>query len=177
MVVVLVILFADAIREVQKYSKPEFSKVNLMDNLNTKDHVMMNMFRAQRNLYIAGFTLFLLLVLRRIIGLISSAATFEAVSEAAMKQAESASRTAQSLMDDDKGGAGDDDKKTKALEAQVADLKVKLSEARKDQDRAEADVKAMKSQSESLKTEYDRLSEEHAQLQQKCDDSDSKKDQ
>ncbi len=52
----------------------------------------MRLFRAQRNFYISGFALFLCLVIRRLVGLISTGATLEAEKEAAMKQAASASR-------------------------------------------------------------------------------------
>jgi len=166
MVVILIILLADAVREVRKYSKPEYSVVNLMDNLNTKDHVMMNMFRSQRNLYISGFALFLLVILRRIIGLINESATLEAKSEAAMKQAESASRAAESMMAaSGDGDASGDDKKNKELQAEVCDLKTRLQEARAAEKAAVLDVEAMKSQSESIKREYDRLMKEMEELQ------------
>ncbi len=52
----------------------------------------MRLFRAQRNFYISGFALFLCLVIKRMVALISSAATLEAEKEAAVKQAKSASR-------------------------------------------------------------------------------------
>ena len=52
----------------------------------------MRLFRAQRNFYISGFALFLCLVIRRLVALISTGATLEAEKEAAMKQATSASR-------------------------------------------------------------------------------------
>lgn len=165
MIVILVILFFDAIREVRKYSAPEFAVVNLMNNLNTKDHVMMNMFRAQRNLYISGFALFLLLVLKRFLGLIMTSAQLEAQNEAAIKQAESATRTAQALMNQEGSsvdGGGDDDKKA---EEEITRLKEKLSEAREAERKANCDVEAMKSQSESLKNEYDRVMKEMEKLQ------------
>jgi len=177
MVVILLVLFVDAIREVRKYSQPEFAVVNLMNNLNTKDHVMMNMFRAQRNLYISGFALFLLLILRRLISLVNDNASLEAKSEAAMKQAESASRAAQNLMDSSAGDGGNgEDKKTKALETEISELQTKLSDARKAQNEAETDVVAMKSQSESLKREYDRLMTEMEELQKSVSASEDAKD-
>lgn len=175
MVVILIILLADAVREVRKYSKPEYSVVNLMDNLNTKDHVMMNMFRSQRNLYISGFALFLLVILRRMIGLINESATLEAKSEAAMKQAESASRAAESMMAaSGDGDASGDDKKNKELQAEICDLKTRLQEARAAEKAAVVDVEAMKSQSESIKREYDRLMKEMEELQATSGDGDSK---
>lgn len=50
--------FSDAVREVQKYSGPEPMQ-DAKVNPNVYDHVHMKLFRAQRNLYISGFSLFL----------------------------------------------------------------------------------------------------------------------
>lgn len=58
----------------------------------------MRLFRAQRNLYISGFALLLWLVIQRIMTLLGRAAQLEAASEAAMRQAESATKTARTLM-------------------------------------------------------------------------------
>lgn len=49
---------SDAVREVQKYSGPE-PMLDAKVNPNVYDHVHMKLFRAQRNLYISGFSLFL----------------------------------------------------------------------------------------------------------------------
>lgn len=51
----------DALREVQKYSGPEPMQ-DAKVNPNVYDHVHMKLFRAQRNLYISGFSLFLWLL-------------------------------------------------------------------------------------------------------------------
>ena len=58
----------------------------------------MRLFRAQRNFYISGFALFLSLVIRRLVTLISSQAALLAQSEAALRQAQSASTAARSLL-------------------------------------------------------------------------------
>lgn len=58
----------------------------------------MRLFRAQRNFYISGFALFLSLVIKRLVTLISSLATMQAQSEAALKQATSATLTARDLI-------------------------------------------------------------------------------
>lgn len=52
---------SDAFREVQKYSGPEPMQ-DAKVNPNVYDHVHMKLFRAQRNLYISGFSLFLWLL-------------------------------------------------------------------------------------------------------------------
>lgn len=66
----------------------------------------MRLFRAQRNFYISGFSIFLTLVIRRLVILISSQAQLLAQSEASMRQAQSATTAARSLLSQQK----DDDK-------------------------------------------------------------------
>ena len=72
----------------------------------------------------------------------------QAEKEAAMKQAESASRAAESLM----ASAGEKSSDT----ADVKELKEALEKATKEAEVAKKDVNSMKSQSESLAKEYDR---------------------
>lgn len=60
-ILIFVNLHLDALREVRKYSLPDAQQVNLSNNPNAQDHVLMLLFRAQRNLYISGFALFLFL--------------------------------------------------------------------------------------------------------------------
>lgn len=55
---VISLLLTDAVREVKKYSGTEPSK-DIKLNPNMYDHMHMKLFRAQRNLYISGFSLFL----------------------------------------------------------------------------------------------------------------------
>lgn len=69
----------------------------------------MRLFRAQRNFYISGFSIFLTLVIRRLVILISSQAQLLAQSEASMRQAQSATVAARSLLSQQKT----DDKDTK----------------------------------------------------------------
>lgn len=52
---------SDAVREVHKYSGPE-PMHDAKVNPNVYDHIHMKLFRAQRNLYISGFSLFLWLL-------------------------------------------------------------------------------------------------------------------
>uniref|UniRef100_A0ACB8ELY5 B-cell receptor-associated protein n=1 Tax=Sphaerodactylus townsendi TaxID=933632 RepID=A0ACB8ELY5_9SAUR len=56
LIVILVLLFLDAIREIRKYDDVT-EKVNLQNNPGAVEHFHMKLFRAQRNLYIAGFAL------------------------------------------------------------------------------------------------------------------------
>lgn len=73
----------------------------------------MRLFRAQRNFYISGFSIFLTLVIRRLVTLISSQAQLLAQSEASMRQAQSATTAARSLLSQQKADdkSGDDAKK------------------------------------------------------------------
>ncbi|CAL8261282.1 unnamed protein product [Merluccius merluccius] len=69
---ILIVLFLDAVREVHKYSAPEAQEAQVNPNL--FDHLHMKLFRAQRNLYISGFSLFLWLIMRRIVTLVNQIA-------------------------------------------------------------------------------------------------------
>lgn len=154
---VLVIFLLEAIREMRKYSSTEEETT-----LNLGMQHSMRLFRAQRNFYISGFAIFLSLVIRRLIILISQQATLIANSEASMKQAQSATQAARTLMaekkTDDDGKV--DEEKTK-LQEKIKELE---SELRKEQ----KDKEALKSQAESLNREYDRLTEEYSKLQNKA---------
>ena len=121
--------------------------------------------------------------------LISVAATLEAEKEAAMNQAKSASRAAETLMDSGNGG---DSKAVKELETKLKDKEdgalslasnllhgkahLKLfSELRK----AKKDVESMKTQAENLAAEYDRVADERNAFERKLKISgggDDKKD-
>jgi len=73
LVAILILFFLDAIREMQKYSAEETQQKTVgMSHLDTQMQMHMRLFRAQRNFYIAGFALFLCLVIKRLVGLISA---------------------------------------------------------------------------------------------------------
>ncbi|VDO99577.1 unnamed protein product [Soboliphyme baturini] len=95
---ILFLLFFDAIREVKKYGFTE-SLSDFQYQVAQVDAVVhMRLFRAQRNLYISGFALFLWLVIRRMVDLLSREANLMASAEASMRQAQSATVAAHSLM-------------------------------------------------------------------------------
>merc|ERR1711973_1009040 len=171
LVAILILFFLDAIREMQKYSSEEQNqKTSQMSHLDAQMQMHMRLFRAQRNFYIAGFALFLCLVIKRLVSLISANAGLQAEKDAAMKQAESASRAAEMFMKD--GGSGDS-----AGSGDVAEMKAELEKAKKEAEAAKKDMNSMKSQSESLAKEYDRLMEEKDKLQRKVNImGDDKKD-
>ena len=63
---ILLLLFSDAMREMHKYSAT--SVLDLSTHTADADALIhMRLFRAQRNLYISGFALFLWLVVRRLL--------------------------------------------------------------------------------------------------------------
>uniref|UniRef100_A0A2M3Z0S3 Endoplasmic reticulum transmembrane protein n=1 Tax=Anopheles braziliensis TaxID=58242 RepID=A0A2M3Z0S3_9DIPT len=164
---VLVLFLLEAIREMRKYSTNDHTHTET--HLNVEMQHSMRLFRAQRNFYISGFAIFLSLVIRRLVSLISGQAVLLAQAEASMKQAQSATSAARTLMSqqktDDKqpeakAKPAGDDAKVEELKKKIADLEQELTKERKDKE-------AMKSQSESLNREYDRLTEEYSKLQRK----------
>lgn len=154
---VLVLCLLDAIREMQKYSNIEPAE---HQHLDAEMQGNMRLFRAQRNFYISGFALFLLIVIRRLVQMISQLATLLAQSEANLRQAQSASVAARAMLA--KQGASEDDTKK-----EVDELKTKVSQLERDLSKEKKDKEAVKSQAESLNREYDRLAEEHSKLQKK----------
>lgn len=82
----------------------------------------MRLFRAQRNFYISGFTIFLTLVIRRLVILISDQATLLAQSEASMRQAQSATSAARTLLSAQKVQEVAEDAAAKEDQAQAEKL-------------------------------------------------------
>jgi B-cell receptor-associated protein 31 len=173
---VLVLFFLDAIREMKKYSSTETTEATHA-HLDAEMQVNMRLFRSQRNFYISGFALFLSLVIRRLVTLISQQASLLAQSEAAMRQAESATTTAQSLLAQNQTSMAQNDT-NEAHDKEVTELKEKLVKAEKALEYERKDKEALKNQAESVSKEYDRLNEEYLKLQAKVDggDTETKKD-
>lgn len=105
---ILVLFLLDAIREMRKYSNIEADEHGHA-HLDREMQGSMRLFRAQRNFYISGFSLFLSLVIRRLVLLISSQAGLLAQSEASMRQAESATTAAKSLLAQQRGESEQND--------------------------------------------------------------------
>lgn len=181
LIVILVLLFLDAVREIRKYDDVT-EKVNLQNNPGAVEHFHMKLFRAQRNLYIAGFSLLMAFLLRRLVTLLSQQATILASNEAFKKQAEGASDAAKKYMEENDKlkkelklaggeagelnlkGAGTEEEKKK-LEVEVKKLKDELASTKKALEKSESEALAMRKQAEGLTKEYDRLLDEHAKLQ------------
>ncbi|XP_066593971.1 B-cell receptor-associated protein 31 [Prorops nasuta] len=169
LIAILVLFLLDAIREMRKYSNLEHNSDHA--HLDAEMQGNMRLFRAQRNFYISGFALFLCLVIRRLVILISTQATLLAQNEAAMRQAQSATTTARTLLSDktlEESAQNDTNeahnKAISELKTQIKELKAKNNTLESELEKEKKDKEALKSQAESLTKEYDRLSGEHAKV-------------
>ncbi|KAM4619547.1 B-cell receptor-associated protein 29 [Polymixia lowei] len=171
MIVVLIVLFLDAIREVQKYSGSQPMQ-EAKANPNLFDHLHMKLFRAQRNLYISGFSLFLWLIMRRVVTLLNQVAITTEASSGLQAQMNSANQAAkqcqednlllrQALLDEEKSMST----KKQHLKMEAEKLAGKLKSAEDAVRKSHVEVEAMRKQAKGLTQEYDRLLREHNQLQ------------
>ncbi|XP_013117469.1 B-cell receptor-associated protein 31 isoform X2 [Stomoxys calcitrans] len=156
----LVLSLIEALREMRKYSFEGGQEEEQHLDVEMQQH--MRLFRAQRNFYISGFAIFLVMVIKRLINLISHQAFLLAESEASMKQAESATRRARALLD-----VRPIRKVTGEEVTEITKLKDRIHELTSELNREKKDKEALKSQAESLNKEYDRLTEEYSKLQKK----------
>ncbi|XP_055974152.1 B-cell receptor-associated protein 29 [Sorex fumeus] len=175
-IVLLIVLFLDAIREVRKYSVTPAIEKSSAGKPTAFEHTQMKLFRSQRNLYISGFSLFFWLVLRRLVTLITQLAKEIALKTALKKQAESTSEAAKQFMEENeklkkilkKSGKEEDtlleEENRKLLEDQER-LQMELKKTSDALSKAQTDVITMKVQSDRLSKEYDRLLKEHMDLQ------------
>lgn len=188
-IVVLIVLFLDAVREVRKYSStPTIDKTTTISP-SSYDHIHMKLFRSQRNLYISGFSLFLWLVLRRIISLINQLASVMDDNEALQAQVEKVNDAAKKHMQDndelkkalDSNKFGKNEKTIKAenerLKKEIEVGKEELKRLSNALSTSQAEFVALKKQSEGLTREYDRLLKEHEQLQNIKEEQHDKKEQ
>lgn len=183
MIIILIVLFLDAVREVRKYSAKEIgTDAKLQPNM--FDHLHMKLFRAQRNLYISGFAVFLWLVMKRLVTLINQLASVSRDTAALQTQAESANQAAEKYLKDNEllkqalmEGKGD--KATaegmELLRKEVEKLKEELKTSGDALKKSQSEADVMKKQTEGLAREYDRLLKEHQELQN-LQDSGNKKD-
>ncbi|KAK5902016.1 hypothetical protein CesoFtcFv8_007318 [Champsocephalus esox] len=171
MIMVLIVLFLDAVREVHKYSGAE-PMHDVKINPNLFDNVHMKLFRAQRNLYISGFSLFLWLIMRRTVTLLNQVAVTVENSAGLQAQMDGAVKVAKQHQDDNLKLKQALLNEEKAMSAKNQVLKLdseKLADQVKTSEEAVrksyAEVEAMKRQAKGLAQEYDRLLTEHSQLQ------------
>lgn len=174
-IVILVLLFLDSMREMSKYAGSLNTDQMSSRHVDAELQHSMKLFRAQRNFYIAGFALFLFLVIRRLVTLMTALAQSDINAEVAMKQAKSASDAAKSMLKDsgDKSGTGE-----KMTDKEASKLKEKLDAMEKELSKAKTNEEVIKKQAKNLTEEYDRLVAEMKALQnkQKKVEGESKKD-
>ncbi|XP_053919298.1 tRNA-dihydrouridine(20a/20b) synthase [NAD(P)+]-like isoform X2 [Cuculus canorus] len=187
-IILLIVLFLDAVREVRKYSAVHVSEKTVNINTNAFDHIQMKLFRSQRNLYLSGFSLFLWLVLRRTVTLLTQLAKQMASHAALETQVINTTEAAKKYMAENEklqealSQQGSGKKKESAevtdekLKKEVEDLKAELQKTSTALHKANNDVTAVKKQSEGLKREYDRLMKEYEQLQESLNEAEDKKD-
>ncbi|XP_069141716.1 B-cell receptor-associated protein 31-like [Argopecten irradians] len=178
-IAILLLLFIDSIREVNKYSVP-VAEVDLKHNLDSENLALMKLFRAQRNFYITGFALFLWFIIRRLVTLTAEQSRLSAECEASQKQAKSANEVAKRLMEDQDNkrnkAAEDDTAEEKSLAQELDKTKEELIKFKQDYKKVKLDLDALRSQAEGTNKEYDRLLKEYSDLQKKFDDEGTKKD-
>lgn len=174
-IILLIVLFLDAVREVKKYSSMHVEKSSA-SKPGAFEHTQMRLFRSQRNLYISGFSLFFWLVLRRLVTLITQLAK-EISNKGVLKiQAENTNKAAKQFMEEneklklvlksnDSAGEHTLETENKKLVEDKEKLKTELKNASDALFKAQNDVMTMKTQSERLSKEYDRLLKEHSELQ------------
>ncbi|XP_053365012.1 B-cell receptor-associated protein 29 [Clarias gariepinus] len=181
-IIILIVLFLDAVREVRKYSSTPISKESKMYT-NVFDHVHMKLFRSQRNLYISGFALLLWLVMQRVIMLINQLAEasntnsalnlqIEVSNQAANKYMEQVEELKQALKDH----AGDETrvKENKRLRSEVSDLTQELKTSAEALNISKSEAEALKKQSEALAKDYDLLLQNQMKLQRLSETEDKK---
>lgn len=184
MIIVLIVLFLDAVREVRKYSSRELG-TDAKVQPNMYDHLHMKLFRAQRNLYISGFAVFLWLVMKRVVTLINQLAAVSGTTAALQAQADNANKAAKKYMEDNEllkqtlmEGKGD--KATaegmELLRKEVEKLKDELKTSGDALKNSQSEADVMRKQMDGLAREYDRLLKEHQELQNLQDSGDKKED-
>ncbi|XP_075598075.1 tRNA-dihydrouridine(20a/20b) synthase [NAD(P)+]-like isoform X2 [Balearica regulorum gibbericeps] len=187
-IVLLIVLFLDAVREVRKYSAIHVNEKVANINTNAFDHIQMKLFRSQRNLYLSGFSLFFWLVLRRTVTLLTQLAKGMASHAALETQVNDATEAAKKYMAENErlqealSAKGSSKRKESAeatdekLKKEVERLKAELQKTSNAFHKANNEVTAFKKQSEGLKREYDNLMKEYERLQDSLNEAEDKKD-
>jgi len=176
LIVILLVLFLDAIRDMRKYSILRINASELGTDT-ARINVDMKMFRSQRNFYIAGFAVFLWLVLRKLVVFISRIATLEADVHATKKQAESASAAARQMMEQCENVANEkvstteeksaDTFSIQQLKKELTEAHIQLQKALEDLSKSQLDSDTIKKQAQASEKEYDRLLKEYGDIQEK----------
>ncbi|CAI2732797.1 unnamed protein product [Schistosoma spindalis] len=169
--VMLVCVLAEALRNIwvlrQAYNSIKDHPHEMRPE--TESLYLMRMFRAQRNFYITGFSLFVWFVLHRLVSLLSEHAKMAASEEASIKQAQSATAAAQRLLDQSKVTDSDTEDiypdTVEALKDELAKLTKKFESEEKAHQKTKQDLETLKKQTLQTNTEYDRVTQECQKLQ------------
>jgi len=86
LVAILVLFFIDAWRDMNKYDESYTNSEGLKTHVDARTQAHMNKFRAERNFFVSGFTLFLCLVIKQVVNLISDNADLQEKIEIRDKQ-------------------------------------------------------------------------------------------
>ncbi|ELK01312.1 B-cell receptor-associated protein 29 [Pteropus alecto] len=175
-IVLLIVLFLDAVREIRKYSSTSSIEKSSPSRPGAHEHTQMKLFRSQRNLYISGFSLFFWLVLRRLVTLITQLAKELSNKGVLETQAEKTNVAAKKFMKENeklkrllKSYNMEEEHILEAENKKLVEDQEKLkTELKKTSDalsKVQNDMMTMKMQSERLSKEYDRLLQEHLELQ------------
>lgn len=187
-IVLLIVLFFDAVREVRKYSSIHVNEKAVNVNTNAFDHIQLKLFRSQRNLYLSGFSLFLWLVLRRTVTLLTQLAKGMTSHAALEMQVNDATEAAKKYMAENErlqealGEKGSSRKKESAeatderLKKEVEHLKAELQKTSNALHKANNEVSTVKKQCGGLKRDYDHLMKEYERLQDSLNEAEDKKD-
>ncbi|XP_042324093.1 B-cell receptor-associated protein 29-like isoform X2 [Sceloporus undulatus] len=188
-IVLLIVLFLDAVRDVRKYSSLQSSEKTSHTMPNAFDHIQMKLFRAQRNLYLSGFSLFLWLVLRRTIFLITMLAKEMRTQVALETEVANASEVAKKYLEENEklqkalkkkrycDGESLSDEVNEELKQEVKMLRAELKKYSHALTKSAAEMTAVKKQSEDLKKEYDNLTEEHQKMKGSLNEKHKEKSQ
>lgn len=157
-IIVLIFFFVDSIREMLNYS----SKTPI--DLGQELQIHLKLFRSQRNYYISGFTVFLWLVIRRLVMLVLHEADLLSENESAMKRAQNATETVEKIM-----RRKEEIEREKSVITQVSimeanELRKSIEEKENELEIKRKAVEDMKERSLSVKKEYEDLLEKHAAL-------------
>ncbi|XP_072865347.1 B-cell receptor-associated protein 29 isoform X2 [Chlorocebus sabaeus] len=169
-IILLIVLFLDAVREVRKYSSVHTIERSSTSRPDAYEHTQMKLFR----------------VLRRLVTLITQLAK-ELSNKGVLKtQAENTNKAAKKFMEENeklkrilKSHGKDEECVLEAENKKLVQDQEKLkTELRKTSDalsKAQNDVMEMKMQSERLSKEYDQLLKEHSELQDRLERGNKKR--
>ncbi|CAH8550052.1 unnamed protein product [Schistosoma turkestanicum] len=170
--VMLVCVLAEALRNVWSLRQAYASLKDHPHEMRpeTESLYLMRMFRAQRNFYISGFSLFVWFVLHRLVSLLSEHAKMAASEEASIRQAQSATAAAQRLLDQPKVTTDSDTEDVypdtlEALKDELAKLTKKFESEEKAHKKTKQDLETLKKQTLQTNNEYDRVTQECQKLQ------------